>query len=193
MRTFRVRALIAAVASVSILGASLASVQAQGRSESANAKRFAVVMDGPITIDGEGLHADLYSITGERIGMTLRSETCVSSDPPNPIAPPCDNPPVLQQDQFYYEDQVVVFELPGGTIRGALKGYEVFNSNPPANGGDRSATAVEDGEVTGGTGKYAGAHGQFSSRISDEFKFLEHFGLEAPVWFNHSVVLFDLR
>lgn len=176
-----------------------AGVFAQGKSQSVNARQFAVIMDGPITINEQGLQADLYSVNGGvRIGKTVRGGfSCGNFEPPLPvpILPPCEMPPSLQPGQFYYEDHEVVFELPGGTIQGFLKGYEVFNSNPPVNGGDRSAAAVEEGVVTGGTGKYANAQGEFFSRISDEFKIVEIFGMqvEAPYWFHNSVVVFQLR
>ena len=179
---------------VAAQGLSLPSAQAQGKSPAVNAQRFAVLMDGPITFDESVIRANLYSFTsGALLGQTTRGEGCLSIDPPNPFAPPCPNPPVLLPGQFYYEDYVVTFTLPGGTIQGSLKGYEVFNSNPPVHGGDRCAAAVEEGVVTGGTGRYARASGSFSSRISDEFKFIEEFGLEVPFWFNQSVVIFDLK
>lgn len=172
---------------------------AQGKSQSKKSHQFAVIMNGPITIDEAGLHANLFDInSGFLIGKTTRGGAgCISfgTPPPTPIFSPCDPPPVLAPNQFYYEDPEVTIELPGGTLLGSLKGWEVFNSNPPVNGGDRSAAAIEEGEITGGTGLYANAEGTFLSRISDEFKVREIFGFEseAPYWFNNSVIVISLR
>jgi hypothetical protein len=182
-----------------MLGVLASNAFAQGNSQSVNAHQFAVIMDGAITIDATGLNANLYSVSGHTlIGKTTRVGSCISFSPEDsvpPFFPPCESPPDLSSGQFYYEDDVVVFELPGGTITGSLQGWEVFNSKPPVSGGDRSATAVEEGQITGGTGKYENARGTFFSRISDEFKTVEIFGfpIDAPYWFNDSVVIFDLR
>jgi hypothetical protein len=181
------------------------TARARGNENASREIQFAVVMDGPITLNDSGdLSADLYSIDGAKfIGRMLRkgggSESgCISfasdvSAPP--FLPTCGNPPALSPGQFYYERNVVTFEFPGGTLNGSLRGWEAFNAKPPVHGGIKSGAAVEEGEITGGTGIYQNVQGRFFSRISDEFQTIDLFGysLDTPIWFNESIVVFTLR
>ena len=89
----------------------------------------------------------------------------------------------------------MTFVFSGGTLIGSLKGWEAFNAKPPVHGGIKSAAAVEEGEITGGTGIYQQVQGTFFSRISDEFQTIEFFGypLDIPIWFNKSIVVLTLK
>lgn len=190
------------VAAMSLLVLS-GTARAGGNEHASREMQFAVLMDGPITINESGdWSADLYSIDGAKfIGRMVRQggqAGCLSFPvdvPPPPFVPACENPPALSPGQFYYERHVVTFEFPGGTLIGSLRGWEAFTANPPVHGGIKSGAAVEDGEITGGTGIYQHVRGRFFSRISDEFQTIVIFGysIDAPIWFNKSIVVFTLK
>ena len=190
------------VAAISLIVLS-GTARAGGNDNASREMQFAVLMDGPITINDSGdWSADLYSIDGATfIGRMVRQggqAGCLnfaSDVPPPPFVPPCENPPALSPGQFYYERHVVTFEFPGGTLIGSLRGWEAFNAHPPVHGGSKSAAAVEEGDITGGTGIYQHVHGRFFSRISDEFQTIDFFGysIDAPFWFNKSIVVFTLK
>ena len=180
------------------------TARAGGNENASREMQFAVLLDGPITINESGdWSTDLYSIDGAKfIGRMVRqggqAAGCLnfaSDVPPPPFLPPCANAPALRPGQFYYERYVVTFEFPGGTLIGSLRGWEAFNSNPPVHGGIKSGAAVEEGKITSGTGIYQHVQGTFFSRISDEFQTVDFFGfsIDAPIWFNKSIVVFTLK
>ena len=177
------------VLSVLVLGVAFVfptTTWAQGGSQSVNAQHFAVIMSGPVSFDQTGLNIDLYAVpSGARIGKATFVLLCIDGTIV-PGVPPCNPNAILLPGEVQYRD-LVYFALPGGTIQGELMGWSVPNSKPAEHGGLLVTSVTEEGTITSGTRKYAGASGSFHSRIVTE---VNGFG---PFFVDQGLVLFDLR
>lgn len=185
MQNFRTCCILAAAFSAVMIEAPRCC-QAQGMSQSVNAHQFSAILDGPVRSDFCDLFGQLqpclevdHGITGEaRIGKATFALQCISLFP-FPGVPPCEG-------QMDYRD-FARFDLPGGTILGELDGWSSESTKSPEHGGDFVTSVIEEGRISQGTGKYAGAKGEFHSRIVTEI------AGGGPFFIDKGLVLFEIR